>query len=190
MRSILPSALLQGLADDVSLVFCTMNERHEERILSAEQHGVDGLDLRILAALSEHPDAPIKQLAAALGIPASTCAFRLRSLRARGVILGLRLQLDPAALGRPVQAVIRVRLGNHSKTGVEALFDALEATEGVLQVFHIAGADDFLVHVAVADAAALRDIVLERITVHDVVRATETQLVFERRDGSGLATPR
>lgn len=158
--------------------------------MTTEQHAIDALDLRIIAALSDRPDAPIKDLAAVLEIPASTCAFRLRSLRTRGVILGLRLLLDPAALGRPLQAVIRVRLGNHSKTGVEALFDALEATDGVLQVFHIAGADDFLVHVAVADAAALRDIVLERITVHDVVRATETQLVFERRDGVGLMPSR
>ena len=85
-----------------------------------------------------------------------------------------------------VQAMIRVRLGNHSRDGVEALFDALAATSGVLQVFHIAGADDFLVHVAVADAAALRDIVLERITVHEIVRATETQLVFELREGAGV----
>ncbi|MGN8026026.1 Lrp/AsnC family transcriptional regulator [Microbacterium sp. 22242] len=147
---------------------------------------VDALDLRILAALSDHPDLSIKDVAAALAVPASTCAFRLRALRSRGVILGTRLALDPGALGRPVQAVIRVRLGNHSKSLVEGLFDALQGTPGVLQVFHIAGADDFLVHVAVADASALRDIVLERITVHDVVRATETQLVFERRDGAGV----
>ncbi|WP_309064503.1 Lrp/AsnC family transcriptional regulator [Microbacterium sp.] len=150
---------------------------------------VDELDLRILAALVDSPDLPVKQVAARLGIPASTCAFRLRSLRARGVIVGVRLVIDPAAVGAPVQAMIRVRLANHSKGGVEALFDALVATPGVLQVFHIAGADDFLVHVAVADAAALRDIVLEHITVHDVVRATETQLVFELRDGVG-AVPR
>ena len=163
-----------------------MQHPREERILTPGQQTVDALDLRIIADLSERPDTPIKELASRLGIPASTCAFRLRSLRARGVILGLRLVLDPAALGRPVQAVIRVRLGAHSKAGVETLFDALATTEGVLQVFHIAGADDFLVHVAVADAAALRDIVLERITVHAVVRATETQLVFERREGTGL----
>ncbi|WP_345185595.1 Lrp/AsnC family transcriptional regulator [Microbacterium panaciterrae] len=152
----------------------------------AQNPVADALDLRILAALTDHPEASIKELAAALEVPASTCAFRLRSMRNRGVIVGTRLALDPAALGRPVQAVIRVRLGSHSKSGVEALFDALQATPGVLQVFHIAGADDFLVHVAVADPAALRDIVLERITVHAVVRATETQLVFERRDGAGL----
>lgn len=155
--------------------------------MAAAQHpSVDELDLRIVAALGEKPDTTVKALAARLGIPASTAAFRLRSLRARGVVLGTRLVLDPSALGLPVQAVIRVRLGNHSKPGVEALFDDLTGTDGVLQVFHIAGADDFLVHVAVEDAAALRDIVLERITVHEVVRATETQLVFERREGRGL----
>lgn len=147
---------------------------------------VDELDLRVLAALAERPETTVKELAAGLSIPASTCAFRLRSLRSRGVIVGTRLRVDPTALGFPVQAVIRVRLGSHSKKGVDALFDALADTSGVLQVFHIAGADDFLVHVAVSDAVALRDIVLEHITVHDVVRATETQLVFELREGVGV----
>lgn len=164
-----------------------MNRTLEERELAAAHtSSADELDLRILAALTAQPDVPVKQLAAGLGIPASTCAFRLRALRSRGVITGLHVVIDPAALGATVQAMIRVRLANHSKGGVDALFDSLVATPGVLQVFHIAGADDFLVHVAVTDAAALRDIVLERITVHDVVRATETQLLFERREGTGL----
>lgn len=155
--------------------------------MAAAQHGVvDELDLRILGALIDDPQASIKDVALTLGVPASTCAFRLRTLRSRGVITGSRLEIDPAAVGAPVQAMIRVRLGNHSRDGVEALFNALAATSGVLQVFHIAGADDFLVHVAVADAAALRDIVLERITVHEIVRATETQLVFELREGAGV----
>jgi len=150
---------------------------------------VDELDLSILAELANAPDATVKQIAGVLGIPASTCAFRIRALRSRGVIAGLRLAIDPSAVGAPVQAMIRVRLANHNKSGVEALFDSLVATAGVLQVFHIAGADDFLVHVAVADAGALRDIVLEHITVHEVVRATETQLVFELRAGRGVLPP-
>ena len=155
-------------------------------LTTAPHRDVDALDLRILAALREDPEAAVKDLAAAVGIPSSTCAFRLRALRRRGVVSPSRLRVEPAAVGAAVQAMIRVRLGTHSKDGVQALFDALTATPGVLQVFHIAGADDFLVHVAVADAAALRDIVLERITVHAVVRATETQLVFELREGVGV----
>ncbi|MDR6865933.1 DNA-binding Lrp family transcriptional regulator [Microbacterium resistens] len=147
---------------------------------------LDDLDLRVLGAFAERPEATIKELARATGTAESTFAYRLRLLRERGVIAGLRVQLDPAALGRPVQAMIRVRLANHSRDGVESLFAMLQRTPDVIQVFHIAGADDFLVHVAVADATALRDIVLEHITVHDVVRATETQLVFELREGVGI----
>lgn len=152
----------------------------------AASGSIDAVDRRILAALLAEPEATTKQLAHRVGIAESTCAYRLRGLRERGILSPAAPQLDLAALGRPLQAVIRVRMGGHSLHGVSEVFDALEQTPGVLQVFHVAGADDFLVHVAVADAAALRDIVLEHITVHPAVRATETQLVFDRRDGAGV----
>jgi DNA-binding Lrp family transcriptional regulator len=155
--------------------------------MSAPSAGdLDELDLAILRALSADADTTNKALAHQLGIAESTCAHRVRALRARGVIRDTRIRIDGAAVGLPLQGMIRVRLGNHTPQGVRALFEALVAIPRVLQVFHVAGVDDFLVHVAVEDAAALRDIVLEHITVHPIVRATETQLVFELRDGSGM----
>lgn len=147
---------------------------------------LDELDLEILAALSESADITNKALSTRLGLAESTCAHRVRSLRTRGIIRDTRIRLDEAALGYPLQAMIKVRLANHTGAKVNALFDALVEIPRVLQVFHVAGVDDFLVHVAVQDASALRDIVLEHITVHPVVRGTETQLVFELRDGRGL----
>jgi DNA-binding Lrp family transcriptional regulator len=57
---------------------------------------------------------------------------------------------------------------------------------GVLQVLHAAGQDDFHLHVAVESPQALRDLVLQHVTVHRVVRQTQTQLVFEARDGVGI----
>lgn len=147
---------------------------------------LDELDLELLAALSARADITNKALATRLGLAESTCAHRVRALRDRGVIRDTRIRLDEAALGYPLQAIIKVRLTNHTGAKVTALFDALVAIPRVLQVFHVAGVDDFLVHVAVEDATALRDIVLEHITIHPVVRGTETQLVFELRDGRGL----
>ncbi len=147
---------------------------------------LDELDVEILAALSTRADVTNKALAQQLGLAESTCAHRVRSLRDRGVIRDSHVRLDVAALGYPLEAIIKVRLANHTGDKVNALFEALVATPRVLQVFHVAGVDDFLVHVAVQDAAALRDIVLEHITVHPVVRGTETQLVFELRDGRGV----
>ncbi len=147
---------------------------------------LDEVDLKILAALSARADTTNKALATQLGLAESTCAHRVRALRDRGIIRDVRVRLDEAALGFGLQAIIKVRLANHTGAKVNALFDALVAIPRVLQVFHVAGVDDFLVHVAVSDATALRDIVLEHITIHSVVRGTETQLVFELRDGSGL----
>lgn len=147
--------------------------------------GLDALDIRLLAALVAQPGRSNKALAVDLGIPESTAAYRVRMLRSRGVLTGLRVVLDAPRLGLPLQAVIRVRLGRHTREGVESLFDALVRTPGAIEVFHVAGEDDFLVHVAVEDAAALRDVVLQHITVHPIVRTTETNLVFERRDGVG-----
>ena len=147
---------------------------------------LDELDLKMLAILSTRADLTNKALAQQLGLAESTCAHRVRSLRDRGIIGETHVRIDNAALGFPIEAIIKVRLANHTEDKVNALFDALVATPRVLQVFHVAGVDDFLVHVAVPDPSALRDIVLEHITVHPVVRGTETQLVFELRNGRGV----
>lgn len=147
---------------------------------------MDAIDLGIIRALSQDARLTNKALAARLGVPESTCAYRLRALRERGVVGRARLRLDLAALGYPLQAIIKVRLGSHNKAGVEQLYAQLVAVPGAIQVFHVAGSDDFHLHVAVEDAEALRDLVLRHVTANPIVRNTETQLIFEVRDGPGV----
>lgn len=155
----------------------------------ASAPAVDPTDLAILRLLSVDARLTNKALANRLGLAESTCAYRVRALRDAGVIRGSSLQLDLAALGCPIEAIIKVRLGSHSEQHVQELYDALGRVPGVLRVFHVAGADDFHLHVAVADARALRDLVLRYVTVHPVVRQTETQLVFDSRGGVGVLGP-
>ncbi|MFR9798236.1 Lrp/AsnC family transcriptional regulator [Streptomyces sp. MS06] len=95
-------------------------------------------------------------------------------------------RLDPGALGRPIQAIVRVRLGSHSREHVRNLYDKLVDLPGALTVLHVGGTDDFLLHVAVAGPQELRDLILEHVTTHTMVRQTETQLVFEVREGRGV----
>ncbi|WP_448318995.1 Lrp/AsnC family transcriptional regulator [Streptomyces sp. CO7] len=147
---------------------------------------LDELDRRIVGLLAEDPELTNKALARRLGLAESTCAYRVRALRERGVVEGTTLRLDFAALGHPLQALIKVRLERHNAEHVNRLYASLVKTPGVIQVFHVAGADDFYLHVAVADAEALRDFVLLHVTVHRVVRQTETHLIFERREGVGV----
>ena len=151
----------------------------------AARAGLDETDLAILRALVRDAHLTNKALSARLGLAESTCAYRIRALRDRGVIRGTRVQLGLDILGFPIQAVIKVRLGSHDREHVNRLYASLTRVPGVLQALHVAGEDDFHLHVAVESPEALRDLVLEHITVHRVVRQAQTQLVFEARDGAG-----
>lgn len=150
------------------------------------QPDLDEIDRQILAALARDGRLTNRALASRLGLAESTCAYRVRSLRDRRIITGVGVQLNLAALGFPIQALIKVRLQAHNQQIVTELYAALVAIPGVLQVFHVAGADDFHLHVAVSSPEAARDLVLRHITVHRAVRSTETQLVFEARPGAGV----
>ncbi|MBB4956774.1 DNA-binding Lrp family transcriptional regulator [Micromonospora polyrhachis] len=151
--------------------------------------GLDDLDLAILTELADDGRLTNAALAARVGIAESTCIHRVRALRDSGVIAGFHAQLSLPALGYPLQAVIRVRLGSHNREHVRSFHATLTDIPGVLTAFHVAGADDYLVHVAVESPEALRDLVLEHITVHPAVRQAETHLVFEVLAGRGVLPP-
>ncbi|MBY8883362.1 Lrp/AsnC family transcriptional regulator [Streptomyces sp. PTM05] len=146
---------------------------------------LDATDLAILAELAADGRLTNTALAARVGIAESTCIHRVRALRESGVVRGFHAELDLAALGLPLQAVIRVRLGSHNRAHVHSFHAALTGIPGMITAFHIAGADDYLVHVAVESPQALRDLVLEHVNVHPAVRQTETHLVFEVIPGRG-----
>lgn len=151
---------------------------------------LDGTDLAILAELAADGRVTNASLAARVGVAESTCASRVRALRSSGVVRRVGAELDHAALGHPIQAVVKVRLGSHDRERVRELYDRLVDVPGVLTVLHLAGEDDFLLHVAVPGPERLRDLVLEHVTVHPVVRQVETHLVFEVRRGRGVLPPR
>ena len=98
--------------------------------------------------------------------------------RLRGVLLGFHADVDRRSLGRGLEAIVAVRIRPHSRQYVDAFWGlALELPE-VVQVFHVTGADDFLLHIAVADTDALRDFVLDRLTVRPEVGHVESRVVY------------
>lgn len=145
---------------------------------------LDAVDRAILAALVEDGRTPNNALAARAGIAPSTCLARVRELRRRGVLRGVHADVDLAAVGHGLQAMIAVRLRSHERGEIEAFRRTAPGLPGVVSVFHVSGADDYLLHVAVADAGALRDFVLDHLTGHPAVVHAETSLIFEHVRGT------
>lgn len=150
---------------------------------------LDRVDRTLVAALVADGRTPNVALAEQAGIAPSTCVSRVQSLRERGVLRGIHADVDLAAVGRPLQAMIAVRLRAHVREQVELFRRTAPQIPGVVSVFHVSGADDYLLHVAVADSDALRDFVLEHLTGHPAVGHTETSLIFEQLRGSTSVVP-
>jgi DNA-binding Lrp family transcriptional regulator len=62
---------------------------------------------------------------------------------------------------------------------VEGFWSYALSLPEVIEVFHVTGADDFLLHIGLSDTDALRDFVLDRLTVRPEVGHVESRIVYQ-----------
>jgi DNA-binding Lrp family transcriptional regulator len=150
---------------------------------------LDDIDMRILSLLAADARMPNNALAERVGIAASTCLSRIRSLRESGVIRGYHADIDLDALGCPIQAMIAVRLQPHACGRIGEFSRRMIRLPEVLSVFFLAGPMDFHIHIATASTQSLRDFVLTNLSGNHDVAHTETSVIFEhlRSSQGGLA---
>ena len=140
---------------------------------------LDELDTAILRELQVDARRTNRDIAAAVGVAPTTALDRTRALRDRGVIQGASLNVDLAAIGRPVQALIAVRIRPPSRRNIEAFRNWAAALPDTLGVFVTSGTEDFLIHVAVPDNDSLYAFVIDRLTEHAHVADVRTSVVYE-----------
>ena len=145
---------------------------------------LDVVDRKILSLL--HADARITNnaLADAVGIAASTCHGRVRRLVDVGVIRGFYTDIDPVAVGLPLQAMISVTLQSNARGKIRSFIQQIRRRRQVMDVYFLAGADDFILHVAARDTEDLRSFVVENLNADADVAGTQTSLIFEHLRGN------
>jgi DNA-binding Lrp family transcriptional regulator len=144
---------------------------------------LDDIDRRLLRALWLDGRARGCTLARDLGVSDSVVSVRLRRLCDSGALAGVHADVDPAVLGREIQAIVRIRLA----PGVTspAYEERLRAMPAVLSATVLLGEFDLDVRLACRDlsdlelaVSALRDAGAER---------THTQMVARTVRGLGQA---
>ncbi len=135
--------------------------RIKEDLPSAKQV-LDEVNRRLLELLIADPRLSASELARRVGMSAPAVRERVTRLEESGVIRGYRLDVDPAALGLPVAAWVRIQPGPGQLPRIAEL--AAKVPE-VAECHRISGDDCFLVKVHVPAIEALES-VLDRFLVH------------------------
>jgi DNA-binding Lrp family transcriptional regulator len=92
----------------------------------------------------------------------------------------VRAVVDPAAVGRGLQAFVAVQLRPHRRDLVEAFTGAVLALPETLALYTVSGPDDFFLHVAVADSAHLHRLIVDHLATRPEVGHAQTHLIFDR----------
>ena len=147
---------------------------------------LDRIDYEIVRLLRNNARLSNKELAAKVGLAPSSCLVRVRGLQRDGILRGYHAEVNPNSLGVGLQAMISIRLQRHSQEIVESFRAHTLALPEVRQLYHIAGANDFLVHVWVKDPEHLRNLAMNSFTAREEVAHIETGLIFEHAHSPDL----
>lgn len=104
----------------------------------------DPVNLRILTELVDDPRLSMTELGRRVGLSSPATTERVRRLEENGVIRGYRLDVDPAALGLPMAAFIRVK---PNAGQLPRIIDVAAGIPEVVECHRVTGEDCLIVKV-------------------------------------------
>jgi len=136
---------------------------------------LDEIDRKILALLQRDARMTNAAVGAEVNLSAPSAFERIRKLEERGVITGYTARIDPTALGKGLTAFIRITLADNEDyaSGEEAM----RTDPDVLECYHVAGEDCFLLKTTVRDPSEL-DALLRRIRAQTTVQRSVTMIAL------------
>ncbi|WP_417816222.1 Lrp/AsnC family transcriptional regulator [Thalassospira alkalitolerans] len=100
---------------------------------------LDRIDTNILRILQENADIANAALADRVGLSPSACLRRVAKLRALGAIRKTIAVLDPAAVGRPLTAVINLEFHRHGNRYRQGFIKKVRELAAVRQGYIVTG---------------------------------------------------
>jgi DNA-binding Lrp family transcriptional regulator len=141
---------------------------------------LDAFDVRILDALQENGRITTLELAERIGLSPTPCARRVKRLEEEGLIDRYVTLLNAERLGIGLNVFVNVRLRSQTKGAIDIFEKAIEDLPEVVECYLLTGEYDYLLHLRVADIAALRSFVRDHLVVNESVGATHSSIALEQ----------
>ena len=132
---------------------------------------IDDIDRKVLRELQEDARVSYAELGRRVGLTTPAVIERVRKLEDAGVITGYRAEIDPAKVGLPITAFVRMSI-----TGVDYshIIEVAEQSNEVLECHRGTGGDSFIMKVAVSSVEHLQHII-DKLTPYGI---TTTAIVL------------
>jgi Lrp/AsnC family transcriptional regulator, regulator of ectoine-degradation genes len=112
---------------------------------------LDGIDLKILAAVQRDGRITKLKLAEMVGLSPTPCWLRLRKLEQTGIILGYHARLSPRRIAPFATVLVEVVLANHRQIDFERFEQAIAGLDEVTDCWSVGGSLDYVLKIVVRD---------------------------------------
>ncbi len=123
---------------------------------------IDAINIQLLEELQNDPRLTMAELGRRIGMSSPAVAERIRRLEEAGVLRGYYVELDPAALGLPIGAYVRIRPNPGQLPKIIALAQQIPE---VVECHRVTGEDCFIMKVYIPAISQL-DRLLDRFLLH------------------------
>jgi Lrp/AsnC family leucine-responsive transcriptional regulator len=124
---------------------------------------VDDIDRAILFQLQAEGRLANNELAERVGLSPSPCLRRVKRLEEDATIQRYTAIVDPAAMGRAYEVLVWVTLREVTRDSMAAIEARFAELDDISEAFRMMGQPDYLVRVAVADAAAYESFYIDTL---------------------------
>lgn len=120
---------------------------------------INEIDSRILRELQRDGRQSNRELAERIGLSPNATGVRLKRLLEGGFIAGINARLNHPALGRPIEALVEIRLNGSPDT--EELTAFFHDDPRIMEAYHVTGRMDYVIRVAAESTDDLHDLLQE-----------------------------
>jgi DNA-binding Lrp family transcriptional regulator len=139
---------------------------------------LDSKDIQILSLLLNNARLSNKEIATKVEIAQSSTHDRIKKLTQKGYFKGAIAQIDQKKLGLNIEVMLAIKLNKQHRSIIADLKEKASKFPGVIQLFHMAGNNDFIMHIGVRNSDELRSFILDRLSTLDYIQSTETAMVL------------
>ena len=129
---------------------------------------IDEIDRKLLSELQSDARSSYAELGRRVGLTTPAVIERVRKLEDAHIITGYRAEIDPAKIGKPITAFIRMSI-----TGVDYshIIEVAEQSNEILECHRGTGGDSFIMRVVVSSVEHLQELI-DRLTPYGITTTT------------------
>lgn len=139
---------------------------------------MDRIDQAILDLLQVVGRIPVAELAESVGLSATTCHRRMKTLESSGIIRGYGAKIDPEHYGLTVNAFVSVRLRKSTEDVMRSFESKVLLLDEVIECYLVSGSQDYLLRVVSKNLKTYEQFIRHELTTTVEVKSVESIFAF------------